>query len=129
MRNFKITFCFTLILSFFLFLIGCEYDAILPTPPPDDVRFQDHIMTIFNESCNSSGCHSGPEDFEPDLSLERAYNALWEGNYIDTMIPENSSLYRSMVGDGIIPMPPPDGASTSDSETILKWIELGAKDN
>ncbi len=129
MRNLKITFCLTLMFCFFAFFVGCEYDAILPPPVPDDVRFQDHIIPIFEEGCNSSGCHSGPEDFEPDLSPERAYNALWAGNYIDTMIPENSVLYRSMIGDGITPMPPPSGASTSDSETILKWIELGAKNN
>ena len=129
MGNFKTTFCIALLLSFFVFFVGCEYDAVLPPPPPDQVRFQDHVIPYFDLSCNTAGCHDGPNGFKPDLTVEGAYNALWEGNYIDTLTPENSLLYQSMIGDFGTPMPPPVGASTADSELVLKWIEQGALNN
>ena len=129
MRHLKTTFCFTLMFSVFSFFIGCEYDAVLPEQPPPGVSFQDYIIPeIFNQGCNDAGCHGGPLDTPPDLTPGNAYNALWEGNYIDTMTPENSLLYRWMLGDEGLPMPL-EGPNATYNAAILLWIEEGAQNN
>ncbi len=129
MRKFKILLPFTLTVLLFTFFIGCEYDAVLPEQAPkDEISFQGHIIPILNEGCNTVGCHSGPNDFSPDLSPERAYFSLWDGSYIDTLAPNNSLLYRWMIGDEGAPMPP-TGTDAFYNATVLKWIEEGALNN
>lgn len=129
MKNFKTT-CFTILLGFaMLYMAGCKYDEILPPPPPDQVSFSNDIIPIFNQSCNTSGCHrGGSADFAPDLTAANAYNALGEGGFIDTITPENSLLYRWMNGQEGVPMPP-DGVNSFYNATVLKWMEQGALDN
>lgn len=128
MRNFRISVA-TVITGLMLSIqFGCKYDEILPPPPKDDVTFSGDVIPIFNQSCNTAGCHSGNADFAPDLSSAHAYHSLFEGGYIDTISPENSLLYRWMNGQEGLVMPP-DGANSFYNATVLKWIELGAKEN
>ena len=128
MRNFKTTVAPLLIGMAMFYLAGCEYDEILPPPPPDQVSFSVDIVPIFNQSCNIAGCHSGTAGFVPDLTSANAYNSLIEGNYIDTITPDNSLLYRWMTGKEGVSMPP-DGTNSFYNATVLKWIEQGALEN
>ena len=129
MSNRKINLGCIFMTSLFIFVWSCEYDAVLPElPPTDEISFQQHIIPIFNEGCNSSGCHSGIDDFPPDLSPGRAYDALFAGNYIDTLTPESSLLYQWMLGNEGAAMPP-TGTDPVYNGTILKWIEEGARNN
>ena len=128
MKNFKIIGCAIVLGLLIGGLAGCEYDEVLPEQPPStDLSFQADILPIFNEGCNTSGCH-GVGEFKPDLSPANAYTALFEGSYIDTIVPENSLLYRWMLGDEGAPMPP-TGTDAFYNASVLKWISEGAKDN
>ncbi|MCO6493176.1 MAG: hypothetical protein J5I98_32450 [Phaeodactylibacter sp.] len=112
---------------------GCTSEAgILVIEPPDidttvQVSFSQDILPIFNESCNSSGCHNtGGEP--PDLTPENAYEALFAGNYIDTLAPENSELIQWMLGNRNLDMPL-SGPNDEYNKQVLTWITQGAKDN
>lgn len=129
MRNIKFSISAILTALLIVFMFSCQYDEILPPEPPDDVTFSGNILPIFNQSCNSAGCHSGGSaDFPPNLAPSFAYQSLQQGGYIDTITPENSLLYRWMIGNEGIPMPT-DGTNSFYNATVLKWIELGAKEN
>ncbi|MCO6476866.1 MAG: hypothetical protein J5I94_09620 [Phaeodactylibacter sp.] len=112
---------------------GCTSESgILVIEPPDvdttvQVSFSEDIIPIFNEDCNTSGCHStGAEP--PDLTPENAYEALFAGNYIDTLMPNDSELIQWMLGNRGLPMPL-TGPNDDYNKTVLTWITQGAKDN
>ncbi|MCB0521333.1 MAG: hypothetical protein H6577_24255 [Lewinellaceae bacterium] len=129
MRNIKISLAAIFSALLLTFQFGCKYDEILPPAPKDDVTFSGDVIPVFNQSCNTAGCHGGgASDVAPDLSPANAYNALFTGGFIDTLQPDNSKLYRWMAGEEKVPMPP-EGANSFYNATVLKWIELGAKEN
>lgn len=108
-----------------LALASCEYESVKPVEinPDTEISFKDDIIPIFNQSCNSSGCHS-TGDFAPDLTPENAYEDLFATNQIDTVTPENSNLYESMTTGSM------KTYSTAEATaTILQWIEQGANNN
>jgi hypothetical protein len=82
--------------------------------------FSVDVQPIFKKSC--AGCH--PVLSQPDLSEENAYESLFEGNYINTSVPEESSLLLKLenVHQGF------DGSSPEYVE-ILGWITQGAENN
>lgn len=109
--------------------ISCKYDDILP-PEPDpgiQVSFSEDIVPIFNASCNQSGCHNGA-GHQPDLRSFSAYESLWGGNYIDTILPSQSQLYQWMSGTKGLPMPV-EGSNATYNAAVLQWIEQGALNN
>ena len=110
---------------------GCSYGTIDITPPPVDttvkVSFSMEIVPIFNASCNIQGCHR-PGAIRPDLSPENAYDALWNGGYIDTLTPEQSELYLWTNGTRKPPMPL-SGVDPNIYTPILTWITQGAENN
>lgn len=111
-----------------LFFESCVYEILIP---PDNsgqvISFQTDIIPIFNSSCNTQFCHASG-GVSPFLTMEQAYNELWEGNYIDTLSPANSELYLWVADEKPIAMPP--GAyDPFIASTILAWIEQGALDN
>lgn len=122
MRATKFLFLLTACL---LFMVSCEYEWIEPEPQPipDVVSFQNHIVPIFNNSCNMGGCHDAG-GFAPDLSPANAYASLNDGSYIDINTPDASILYTSMKNGSMKPY-----ASPGDAELILEWIVQGAKNN
>lgn len=110
-------------------LAGCKYDEILPEEPDPGVvySFSKDIMPMFNQGCNTPGCHV-PNGPKPDLSPANAYNALINGNYINLTNPEASELYQWMKGTRKIPMPL-SGPNAGWNSLVLAWITQGAKNN
>ena len=99
--------------------------------PPDSVSFSVDLVPLFADGCLGSFCHDQGK-VAPDLTAANAYDALWAGGYIDTVIQENSGLYKWLVGEERILMPPPPADPWSPSLTdslVLKWIQQGALDN
>lgn len=117
--------------TFLVFLAGsCYYDATLEPLTPEvttDVSFSKDIVPIFNQSCNSSGCHNAG-GVSPDLTPANAYNSLNSGNYINVASPEDSELYRWMRGQRGLPMPL-SGPDANYNATVLAWIKQGALNN
>lgn len=107
-------------------LCSCEYEWITPEKVtiPDNVSFSADVMPIFNNGCNTAICH-GPGATPPDLSESNAYNALINGNYVDTDIPESSIIYTSMTTGSMKPYV----QNPADAEIILAWIKQGAENN
>lgn len=104
---------------------SCEYEFVEPEgiDPATEVSYKSDIIPIFNESCNSSGCHNAG-GFDPVLTAEKAYDNLWMENQIDTVAPETSPLYQSITSGSM-----DDYASPADVQYILRWIEQGAANN
>lgn len=109
--------------------IACKYDEVLPVEPDPGIQisFADDLIPIFDGSCNRSGCHNGSGP-SPDLRSPMAYESLWSGGYIDTLIPEESELYLWMTGARGIPMPL-EGVNATYASQVLLWVEQGALNN
>ena len=107
---------------------SCKYEKIEPaTELPENVSFQTDLIPLFNQSCNSVGCHNAG-GIAPDLSPANAYTDLTtRDNMIDLVNPENSILYKRMI-DTNQPMPL-SGVMDYESRQVLSWITDGAKNN
>lgn len=107
-------------------LSGCEYEYIQePELPPitTELKFSTEIIPIFNEKCNTAGCHATGA-FAPDLSPANAYNSLSTGGYLNTETPANSLLYTKMSTGSM------KSFSTAEyNQKVLTWIEQGAENN
>ena len=111
---------------------GCTYndgvvDPVIPIDTSMVVSFSQDILPGFEEKCSASVCHATGA-VAPDLTPANAYNELWSGSYIDTLMPEESELYQWMAGNRGLDMP----LSGPDSELnakVLTWIIQGAKNN
>ena len=87
------------------------------------------IVPIFAKSCNLSGCHNSG-GLKPDLSPDKAYNSIINGNYVDTGTPESSQIYLWLTGKKSAVMPV--GAANNPSninQIVLAWVKQGAKNN
>ena len=116
--------------ALFSLTTGCTYDQYLPEEEPvivDMVTFSGDILPIFNEACNSAGCHNSG-GFAPDLSPGIAYDALITGGYIDIAVPDNSELLEWMRGNRRIDMPI-EGPNNDYNAAVLAWIKQGALNN
>jgi len=107
-------------------LTACEYDYIVPTPPPpvienDTISFLSDIQPIFDAKCIS--CHSNSQ--KPLLTTGNSYNALMTGNYVVAESPETSSLYtKCKPGGSMAPY-----TSSDRLLLIYRWINAGAKND
>jgi len=111
-----------------LLLTSCEWKEYDPNIGNiENVSFSQDVIPIFNQSCNSIGCHNST-GVAPDLSSENAFQDLRNKNMIDLDNPSNSVLYKRMI-DVQKPMPLSGVLSAKIQKTILVWIEEGAKDN
>jgi hypothetical protein len=110
--------------------IGCYKDVISPgsdpNGPPQFVSFSGDLIPIFNDHCNSTGCHDEVPAHEPSLVPEKAYNALIAGGFVNTAVPTSSTLYV-VVQTGS--MPPTGALNPQDTQKILDWIRNGAPNN
>ena len=92
------------------------------------VSFSKDIQPILTKSCALSGCHSGT--IAPDLTAADSYDALVNGNFVNTVTPDNSLVYLWLTGKEAITMP--DGAANNPSNInalMLAWVTQGAKNN
>lgn len=110
-------------------LTGCYKDIISPgqdpNGPPQQVSFSGDLVPIFTASCALSGCHDGTAH-NPVLTAARAYSAIVNGGYINTVVPANSILYGEVKSGS---MPPSGALRASDIQKILDWIRNGAPNN
>ena len=79
-------------------------------------------------SCSGSGCHNSG-GIKPDLSPEKLYSTLVEGNYVNVDEPEKSSVYLSLTGNGKVSMPVGTNNPSNINNLMLAWIKQGAKNN
>ena len=116
-----------------IFITGC-YKAVTYTAPTDvtvtiPVSLATDIIPILSKNCSISGCHNSG-GLKPDLSSDKVYNSLINGNYVDIGTPENSQLYLWLTGKKPVTMPV--GAANNPSninQFVLAWIKQGAKNN
>ena len=116
-----------LLIVVFGVISSCEYETIVPddTIIAEDVSFSNSIIPIFDNSCNTVGCHSLGH-FKVDLTPDNAYQDLFSKNMINLDDPKQSKLYSTLVEPGGTHI----GRSTpSQQQLILQWIEEGAIDN
>ena len=109
-----------------MFWQSCQYEWFEPLEPalPEEVSFTVDIVPLFNEGCNSSGCHS-TGGIAPDLTAANAYSSLFALNLINLTVPEESKLYTKCATDGSMNKYTQPG----DPEMILQWIKQGAPNN
>ena len=115
-----------MVLGSLILIESCYYDEP-PQPLPFDcneVSYSTHIIPIFEASCSTSGCHDGSRI--PDLRSEVSWNKLVSGGYVNLVVPEESSLFKTV--EYIENPMPPSGIQLSDlnRELILCWISEGA---
>jgi hypothetical protein len=93
------------------------------------VSISNEIIPIFSKNCSVSGCHSSG-GIKPDLSAEKAYNTLINGNYVDVSNPEKSEIYLWLTGKRNTAMPVGAASNPSNiNQLILAWVKQGAKNN
>lgn len=112
-------------------LSGCYKDKTVIFETGDEVTrtvsFTGDILPIFNNSCNTSGCHSAGGR-SPDLSVANAFTSLTNGSFINTSDPLSSELYLWMTGKKGTPMPV-SGINKDYNALILAWLKQGANNN
>lgn len=108
---------------------GCYKDIISPgqdpNGPPQNVSFSGDLVPLFNANCALSGCHDGTAH-SPALTSDKAYNALINGGFVNTVVPTNSIVYGEVKSGS---MPPTGALKASDIQKILDWIRNGAPNN
>jgi len=118
---------FTVLLLLSIALFSCKSEKIEPvTQLPENISFQNDLIPLFNQSCNTTGCHN-TGGIPPDLSAGNAYTSITGSNMIDLNNPENSKLYIRMI-DTQSPMPL-TGVMPYESRQVLSWIIDGAQNN
>ncbi len=109
---------------------GCYKDIISPgqdpTAPPQAVSFSGDLAPLFAANCATAGCHDAAPAHKPALTLDKSYNAILSGGYINTIVPANSILYGEVKSGS---MPPSGALKPSDIQKILDWIRNGAPNN
>lgn len=109
------------------FLAGCYKDVISPEAdpdgPPQAVSFKQDLVPILSTNCAITGCHvSGSR--KPFLTSAVAYQELVNGGYVNTIIPKESILYKSINGSMVQYM-----TIKADRQKVYDWIRNGAPNN
>jgi len=96
----------------------------ITTCSPDTVYFTNVVLPLISSNCGKSGCHNA-------TSRVKGYN-LTSYNGIMPIVsagsPNGSKLYTYMAGIKK-QMPPTGKLPQTDIDTIVKWINQGAKNN
>ena len=102
-----------------LSLSACEKYIILKPEIEEGVSFSLQIQPIFDDKCLK--CHS--RNLKPILKSEESYDALIDGDYVDTNDPEASIIYQELRESH-------DSRATEEEKLfILQWITEGALNN
>ena len=123
----RILLIFSLLFFSLIMITSCEYEIIeFDKPDPTvEIKFSNDILPIFNNGCNVIGCHTAGH-YAVDLTSANAYEDLFAKNLINTDTPLQSGLYTKLSTPGSTHI----GRSTpTELQTILLWIEQGAKNN
>ena len=114
-------------------MAGCYKVTTLTIPNNEEVTrtvsLSADILPITTQSCAISGCHNSG-GIKPDLSVDKIYNNLITGSYVNLGTPENSELYLWLTGKRAATMPV--GAANNPlniNNLVLAWIKQGAKNN
>ncbi len=127
MKYFKLTIRVLVFLSITL-STGCYYDEIPEIQSIDrEISFVVDVVPILNASCSQSGCHASG-GIAPDLSPTRAYDELVTAEFVDLANPQESLLYKTLIGSESL-MPPSGKLPDTEITLILGWIEQGALNN
>ena len=120
----------TIFLLTLLTMFSCFYDEPIAdsglSGPPEFVSFQNDLQPLWNANCNTTGCHDATPSHNPSLVQDNAYNALLNGGYVNTAIP-NASILFTEVSSGNMPL----SGQLTDAEIkqIYDWIRNGAPNN
>lgn len=106
---------------------GTTLDLTQDVEITEDVSFAGDVIPILEKNCSISGCHNS-NGVSPDLSSDKAFNALANGGYIDVANPESSLIYEFVSGKRT-PVMPVSGVDPTIAATILAWIKQGAQNN
>jgi hypothetical protein len=108
----------------FLGLSSCEKYSFKPPEidPGTQVSYSNDIQPLFDSKCLT--CHSSGKN-HPYLNAEDSYDELITGAYVDTIVPESSVLYIQMTSNSSHK----SMLNDLQDETILLWIQQGAKNN
>ncbi|MFA9389056.1 MAG: hypothetical protein ACERKD_04585 [Prolixibacteraceae bacterium] len=123
----KKLFVFTLTLLAMIVYTSCQYTDIVPDDGSsivvsNDLSFAVDVEPIFQtQSCTN--CHPGMH--QPNLTAGNAYTSLMDGDYINEKKPAESSIVVEAAPGAT------HGATLTAAQvqTIIAWIEQGAKDN
>jgi hypothetical protein len=119
-----------------LAVVGCtrnQSNPLVQAPCnlPDTVSFKNDVVPVFEVSCDQANCHSGTDTSSRgrvNLEPAYAYTDLFKQHLIDTLNPTQSQLYQRLISTGNS-MPPGIYLDNCTIQSILKWIEQGAKNN
>lgn len=130
----KIAIAFILVSTGMFFITGCYKVKTLVIQNEGEevtttVSISNEIIPIFSKSCSVSGCHNSG-GIKPDLSADKVYTTLINGNYIDAANPEKSEIYLWMTGKKNTAMPVGSASNPSNiNQLVLAWVKQGAKNN
>ncbi len=110
------------IILLLMFTTGCYYDQVYVAPPEGDISYSTDMQPFFDLKCTS--CHNGT-GVPLDLTAGGSYDALINGNYINTANASESLLYTKIDTGGSME----SYATDAERAITLKWIEQGAKNN
>ena len=110
-------------------LVGCYKDVILPEGvvdpdgPAQQVSFKDDLAVMLNTKCGMAGCHASGTR-KPYLVTAISYQEIVSGGFVNTAVPKESGLYKSINGSMREYLP-----AASDRQKVYDWIRNGAPNN
>ncbi len=128
----------TLIALFMITISGCKHDPYInPDSSPsisnncdaDTVYFQNVILPLLVTNCATSGCHDKNTHKEGVILTD--YSSIISTGGINITNPSDSKIYRQLnkTDDDRMPPPPANAFTESQKNSLLTWIEQGAKNN
>jgi hypothetical protein len=107
---------YILTITFIMVVVACSKNSATDTPVAatcdPNTSFSKTILPLFNSTCNTSGCHDGP-------------NAAALNNF--QVVHDNASQIRASISTGR--MPKGKALAITDKNAIFCWIDNGAKNN
>lgn len=94
--------------------------------PADDakVTFKADIQPLLVEKCGN--CH-GTKKAKKGIDYVTSYDTTMKTVKADK--PDDSRLYKALLGKGAKPMPPKNPLSAEEIAKVKSWIAAGAKNN
>lgn len=95
-----------------------------PNPDEAKVTFAKDIKPLLAEKCGN--CH-GTKRPKKGIDYVTSYDTVMKTVRADK--PDDSRLYKSLVGNGAKQMPPKKPLSDTEIAKVKAWIAAGAKNN